>query len=259
MSLPGKPVDCDRARQWVFAWRPRRDALAGNILITLAVAAAFGMFVSFVHIRVAPAQPWAARKASVIHVTGDTDGRALRLKARESGPFPSRFEPAQWHQAKSIEQSAMEALAWKPPPYAPTLRELPEESPAPVRLPSMGAVVLPKPPPPASPVVPPKSRPVPVLAPLSGMAASVMPDELPVFEDVSLKSTGPEPWRFLVQLDAAGHVADCVSLAGGDAPGPPALVDWLRRVAFQPDPRQSSRWIGVSLSFINQVDGADPE
>ena len=67
-----------------------------------------------------------------------------------------------------------------------------------------------------------------------------------------------EPWHFLVRLDAAGNVMDCVSLAG-EAEGDAAPLEaWLRRVSFNPEPKKPSRWIAVGVGFTNQAaDGSD--
>ncbi len=85
-----------------------------------------------------------------------------------------------------------------------------------------------------------------------------MPRELPPFDGAVDATMTAEPWRFLVRLDAAGNVQDCVSLAGGDEAGPSPLEDWLRRVPFNPEPAKPSRWIAVGVGFTNQpADGPD--
>jgi hypothetical protein len=62
-----------------------------------------------------------------------------------------------------------------------------------------------------------------------------------------------EPWRFLLRLNAAGSVIDCVSLSGGEVAGAAALDDWLRGVSFPPEPAAPDRWIAVGLGFSNQA------
>jgi hypothetical protein len=99
---------------------------------------------------------------------------------------------------------------------------------------------------------------VPSLYPLSGITPAEMPQELPPFDGPVNPAMAAESWRFLLRLNAAGGVLDCVSLSGGDEAGASALEDWLRRVSFQPEPAKPTRWIAVGVGFSNQpADGSD--
>jgi hypothetical protein len=99
---------------------------------------------------------------------------------------------------------------------------------------------------------------VPALYPLSGITPAEMPKELPPFDGEVAPAMAAEPWRFLLRLDTAGRVLDCISLVGGDEPGKTALEAWLRRVSFQPDRARATRWIALGLGFSNQpADGSD--
>lgn len=247
------------APEWVFPWRPLGESRFPKWFATLLVGAAFAFFVTSVRIHVTPPTPWAARKASVIQVTDDAESRALTLRAREGGPFPSRFEPSEWEGDAALEQAAFEATRWSPPPYVPVLRDLPKETPPPMSLAAKGEPVLPKrrPEPVAAPVSV-NLKLAPVLVPLSGITAAAMPGKLPPFDGAVDATMTAEPWRFLVRLDAAGNVQYCISLAGGDEAGPSPLEDWLRRVLFKPEPAKPARWIAVGVGFANQpADGTD--
>lgn len=245
------------APAWVFPWRGLRESSFPKIAAILLCGGAFALFLTSVRIRVTAPVPWAARKAAVIQVLDDADGRALTLRAREGGPFPSRFEPAAWELAAAIQQAAWQAARWRPPPYLPALRELPEEQSSP-RLSTPGRSVLPVRQPMAEPaVVMGKRALVPVLYPLSGITAAGMPASPPAFDGQVDPVMAAEPWRFLLRLDAGGSVLDCVSLSGGES-GKPALESWLRRVSFQTQSSEPTRWIAVGVGFANQpADGTD--
>ena len=249
------------APAWVFSWRPRRESSLHQGWALLLVGGGFALCLTSLHVRVAPPSPWAARKASVIQVADDAQGRALTLQAREGGPFPSRFDPAAWKGTAALEQTVLDAARWTPPPYLPVLRNLTGELfPSTLRLAAMGVPVLPGPT--RLPGVAPSSvklKLAPVLDPLSGIPAAAMPRELPPFEGVVDATMTAESWRFLLCLDAAGNVRECISLAGGNEAEPSPLQAWLRRVIFQPDPEQPSRWIAVGVNFTNQpADGPLP-
>lgn len=258
----GKRVSIRHKRKeaptWVFSWRPLGESLVPRLLALGLVSVGFVFLMGSVRIRVIAPTPWATHKASVIHVGDDADSRALTLRAREGGPFPSRFEPSEWEGAVAIEQAAFAAARWSPPPYTPKLRELPEDTVIAPPLAAKGVPVLPKraAPLPAAPMAE-NLRLKPVLYPLSGIDLAALPQDLPPFEGEVDETMATETWRFLAKLNASGHVTECVSLAGGDEAGPPPLVKWLRSLTFKPDPAPS-RWISVGVGFtIQPQDGPD--
>ena len=199
-----------------------------------------------------PLVPWATHKASVIQVTDDADGRALTLRAREGGPFPSRFDPSAWDGAAVLEQAAFEVARWRPPLRVPNLRALPERVNPPVKLAVQRESTLPP--------INPESRRAPVfgklkLAPvlslLSGNFSTIIPIDLPLFEQAVDAKLTDESWRFLLRLDAAGNVQDCISLGGSDEAGSSSLDAWLRHVTFNSESSKSPRWIAVGVGFTN--------
>lgn len=240
------------APEWVFPWRMFRDAWLPKASAWLLVAGGFVILLTFFRIRVVPPVPWASDKASVIHVTNDEDGRVLKIRAREGGPFPSRFDPAEWPEAAAAEQKLLTS-AGTSAPLAPALRRLAcDKPPEPPLLSSAGDPVLPKR---RSTIEPPPSsaglRATPLLHPLSGITPKAMPAELPVFDGPVDPAMKAGLWRFLLHLDAAGNVLECVSLAGGDEPGLTSISTWLRRISFGRDAKKTSRWIALGLSFAN--------
>jgi len=242
----------------VFVWRRPRTALLEYALATLAVGVVFLFVLTSVHIGVAPPKPWATHKAAVIQVADDAEGRDLTMRAQAGGPFPSRFDPGVWEGASAIEQTAMEVTR-RTPPYVPVLHHLPTAVTPPLALAAKGEATLPK----LGPEAPdtPRSvrlRLVPTLYPLSARSTAALPRELPQFVRAVDATLAAESWRFLVRLDSAGNVLDCVSLAGGDEAAAMPLETWLRRVSFNPEPASPCRWIAVGVGFTNQpADGPD--
>ena len=247
------------APDWVFPWRPLGMSPLPKWLAVLLVGGAFAFFLTSVRVRVSPPTPWAPRKASVIHVTDDAVGRALTLRAREGGPFPSRFEPSEWEGGAAMVQTAFESARSPSPSYVPALRDLPVGAAPAMCLAAKGEPVWPKHRSAArAPQVSAKLKLAPVLYPRSGISAASMPQVLPPFDSLVDEKITAETWHILVRLDAAGNVQDCVSLAGAAGADPSPLEDWLRRVSFNPEPSKPSRWIAVGLGFTNQpIDGTD--
>ena len=249
------------APEWVFSWRrPGNPALA-KWLAVLVTGGVFALLLTGVQIRVSSPVKWAAPKATVIYVGDDAEGRALTLRAREGGPFPSRFLPSEWEGTAALEQEVLAAARWTPPPYVPVLREFPDEASRSHAARSQRRAGPPKTPTPLrpKPTAPVKLTLAPVISPLSGIRHEEIPRNLPPFDAPVDAAMTTETWRFLVRLDAAGHVWDCVSLAGGDEAGPSPMETWLRRVTFNPAPGNPSRWIAVAVGFSNQptTDGTD--
>ncbi len=248
------------APEWVFLWRQPGNPLLAKWIAVLVTGGLFALLLTSVRIQVIPPVAWATSKASVIYVTDDAEGRSLALRAREGGPFPSRFQPSAWEGAAALEQALMEAASWNAPPYVPALRDFPAQGPAPVPLAVTGQPVLPKRlSAPAAVAAAVKLKPAPMIYPLSGIGFEDVPRDLPPILGALDPAITAETWRFLVRLDSAGHVWDCVSLAGGDLAAPVIMEAWLRRVTFHPDADNPSRWIAVGVGFTNQpaTDGPD--
>ncbi len=249
------------APQWVFPWRGARQSFlpkAAAFFITLGV---FALMFAFVRIGIVAPSPWAPRQATVFRTLDDAEGRALAQRAREGGPFPSRFQPSEIDWLGGLESQALAAAGWQPPRYEPQLRGLPAIEPPAPRLSTPGRPVLPKRPPPDFAPVTGKFRPTPALHPLAGVEGGDMPRSLPEFVGEVPPAMLAEPWRFLLRLDAGGRVHEVVPLAGGgDEIGVSALIDWLRGIDFPLDDRDDGRWIAVGLSFGNRpVNGTDAD
>jgi hypothetical protein len=248
------------APEWVFNWRRVGKPALAKWLAVFVTAGVFALLATAIRIRVSTPVSWATPKATVIQVGDDAIGRALTQRAREEGPFPSRFLPSRWSGCEVLEAAVLDASRWTPPRYVPALRELPEEAPQPPRLATRGEPVLPKRRLSSARVpMPVPLVPAPVIYPISGIQPEDVPTDLPPLDGPVDATLTAETWRFLVRLDASGHVRDCVSMAGGDESGPSPMEKWLRRVTFNPEPGKPARWIAVGVGFTNQPanDGTD--
>jgi hypothetical protein len=249
----------------IFRWRGTGQPLVPKLL---AVAIAVGVFMLLMSVRVNLKAPekTISQKASIIHLGDDLESRALSLRAREGGPFPSDFKVSDWDGLAEIEGAALDAVRFRPRAYEPVLEDLPSANRLkPHEFAAKAQAFFPKRTAPAI-ITPPEISnvtPTPVLYPLAGSPAGAIPVELPPFVGVADVATGSDSarfpqWRFILRLNSSGSVIDCVSLDKGGQPGVPALEAWLRRVQFKPEPAKSSRWIALGVGFTNQpADGPD--
>ncbi len=240
--------------EWIFRWRGSRQPLFPRLFALALVGGAFAFLITTVKIRVEAPLKSSPRKASVIYLTDDGQGRALTLRAQEGGPFPSRFVLSQWAGLAELEASAMEDTRFQPPPYVPQMQDLPaERAVPPLELAARGVSFFPERTAPAA-VIPDlgKSQVMPVLYPLSGITAEDLPGKLPPFPAVVDAAMSSASWRFLVRLNPDGGVAECVSLEKGGEAGASELEMWLHQTQFRPEPETPFRWISVGVGFTNQ-------
>ncbi len=246
--------------EWVFPWRGRKRTFFSMLVASVMVGVAFVGMLGAVHVRVISPKPMAPRKASLIYLADDAQGRVLALQAQEGGPFPSRFEPSHWEGMAAVEAEAMAATR-QAKPYVPRLRDLPKEKRSvPMELAAKGEPVFPK----RQSVAraapdPAKMRLVPTIYPLSGIPVEAIPAELPPFTGALDSAMTAASWRFLVRLNAQGGVAECVSLEKGGEAGALELETWLHGIQFLTTSEKAFRWIAVGIGFSNQpaADGPD--
>lgn len=244
----------------VFSWRGRKRSYFPTLLAILLVAACFMILLGTVRVKLVSPAMMAPRKASLIYLTDDSQGRALALQAQEGGPFPSRFEPAQWEGMTALESQVFAASQRPLKPYTASLRDLPDENLIPpTELTAKGEPVFPK-----HLLVPravPDStnlKPAPTLYPLSGISPEAIPSPLPPFSASVDGEMGLATWRFLIRLNSDGGVVDCVSLEKGGETGGLELETWLRGIQFLTVSKKPFRWIAVGIGFSNQpTDGPD--
>lgn len=241
-----------RTSDWIFAWRPLGAPLLPKFLALAFSAAAFTLLITSVRIQLARPEKISPRKSSLIYLGDDAQSRALALRAREGGPYPSRFDPANWPGFADTLRLAMDSASYRPPAYQPSLEDLPEENLAPpLRLAPHGKAFFPEraPADAPSPAVAAAPSLVPRLYPLS--AGIALPDSLPAFTapmDAVMTSAN---WRFLICLSPAGTVTRCVSLEKGGEAAADSLVAWLRQVPFPPAATHKDRWISLAILFTH--------
>ena len=257
-----KPQSLAGIPEWFFRWRPLGSPLFPKLIALVLVGGCFVFLVTSVRIRVTPPEKVSPRRASVIYLGSDLQGRALSLKAQEGGPFPSRFDLSQWGGLGELERAAMEAIRFQVPAYQPKIEAMPPVNEIkPLSLAPRGERFFPARP--QAPEVPLEVTPLklaPVLYPLSGISGDALPADLPVFEPLVDPEMASGTSRFLLRLNAQGGVAECVSLEKGGGNGAQELEKWLHRIRFKPDSGSISRWIAVGIGFTNQpADGTDAQ
>jgi hypothetical protein len=111
--------------EWLFEWRGTRLSRFPGLFATAIVAGAF-TFLLPLKVSLTELAKTAPKRASVIYLRDDAQGRALTLRAQEGGPFPSRFQPESWEGLKLLETAGMETARLQTPPYVPQLQDLPK-------------------------------------------------------------------------------------------------------------------------------------
>lgn len=241
----------------LFDWRDGHGTAFKWVLPIMTAIVAFAFLLGFVRVRVATPQFKMASKASCIQLPATGVGVAWAMRAREGGPWLSRYEPDAWSGYAAMQDELLQATRIPPQPYAPALRPLPPEAPPGLQpLAAKGEPVLPQRMP--AVVVPPNLagwRLAPVLLPLSTVGSAGLPQTLPPFSgEIDAAMAGTE-WRFLLRLNPAGEVAECVAL--NKAAGAGLLENWLRGIRFDPK-LAADGWLAVGIGFINQpVHGTD--
>ncbi len=237
----------------VFRWRMGTNPIFPGVVALVVVGLGFAFLITSVRIQVAVPEVVSLRKASVIYLQDDPQGRALSLRAQEGGPFPSRFEPAQWEGLEGLEVAARAAAQVPREPYVPALVDLPAENRIkPMPLANKGVRVFPSHPITPRPIIElAQSKITPTLYPLSGISQHELPEVLPNFETPVTAAMSSASWRFLIRLTAAGVVAECVSLEKGGESGAADLEAWLHRISFTPAPEKPVRWIALGIGFTN--------
>jgi hypothetical protein len=251
------------SREWIFPWNPPSGPLAPKGLAVGIATLLFAYFLFGLRIQVAaPPTQGIQRKAAVLLLPERLDGIEWGLKAREGGPFPTRFDPSTWPDLIALEQAAW-PLASRPRASSPAeLRRFPAEPPAPPLLAPKGERVLPdrfRPAPP--PRTQPAPVPAPVLFPLAGIRQENLPARLPAFTPKTPDPGPARPWRFLLRLGRVGQVTDCISLTE-DSPFAREIEAWLRQLRFpHTEAGAESEWIVLGIEFINppaSTDGTEP-
>jgi hypothetical protein len=243
-----RPVGVAGGSEWVFRWKPRGSPWVPKVLAVGIVSVGFALLLK-VKIQVVNPVRESSATASVMILRNDALGRALAQRAVEGGPFPSSFDLSQWEGMAALEAEASAALKVQARPHTAELLPLEETVLLrPLELAAKGKSFFP--PNVAEAEEPPMAgigRVQPLLFPLSGGSRDDLPKDLPPFDSGS----EAEDWRFLLRLNAAGEVTECISLESAGKPAPEALERWVRQLAFRPAANQKSRWFGVDVVVTN--------
>lgn len=250
------------APQWIYDWRKSGRYLMRSSLAILIAAGLFAFFLIVVRVRVVRPMTWAAPQASLIHVDDSVSGRMLAQRAREDGPFPSRFLPSDWDAARVLEGKLDEVTRSAPELYVPALRGFSDVVSERAGLALRGEPVLPTRP--LALMQQPEVRKlvmVPQLSPISGFGINELPSELPDLKIEVGDAMASQSWYFLIRLDARGRVRDCVPMAAGAALQPTVIERWLRHIVFRESPEVAERWVALGVGFKNQAlnDGTKPD
>jgi hypothetical protein len=244
----------------IFSWRKVEPPVIPRLLALGIGAALVGFLIGAVRIQVLAPEKISMRQASLIYLRDDAEGRAWTLLAQEGGPFPARFEPHQWQGLAELENTALDAVRFKPRPYLPAMQDLPRPNQLDsLNLAAKGEVMLPQRR--AAPLPIPdliELKLAPVIGALSGISPAETPRDLPAFEPTVTAEMAAVSWRFILELDPSGTVIECIPLAKANAADVTVLENWLSRISFPPHKGPSSRWIAVQIAFTNQpLDGTE--
>lgn len=246
----------------IFQWRKPRASSIGKLGILAVAAGVLIVPLSFVNIDLAMQPVQESRSAEVMMLSPGSDPMQWLEVARDLGPFPTRFEPAEWADSKAaVDDVIHHARNLSISRHQPQLLEFPKNEALPiVPLVVKGSSVLPR-------VATPEFTTIdtgrvtttPVLYPLS-IDRDQMPTNRPPFGREVSSEMAYQPLRFLLEVTPDGIVRSAVALNGHNAPGRESLVDWIQSHRFPAMDLPGARWIAVAITFQNQsTDGVvDP-
>ena len=239
--------------QWVFPWWRRTSRLRPMLLPVALAVLGFICLLGVLRVKVGSPQFEMERTGSLVYLPSDGDGLAWAIRARESGPELSRYEPGAWSGFAELERQVAEVTSVRLPAREVKLVELPTAAPnRTVDLAAKGEPVLPA----RVAVAPPAPqawRLVPALEPLAPLGGAAMPESLPeLAEQIDPKMAEVE-WRFLLRLGPAGGVDVCLPLTQ-NADGAGLLQAWLRKIKFDPKLAVDGGWFAVAVRFNNQTE-----
>ncbi len=238
----------------LFDWRDRRTPLTGMLRALAVATVVFVLPWMALRLQVAAPPVDESRRASMMLLAPGNDPLQWSELARERGPAPSRFDPAEWSASREMMDTILaRAAARAIPAHETEFEDFPDEPPpAGVSMVMKGSRHLP---PVAAPVFkavePTEVRSRPVLHPLSGNAERP-PERSPEFHGEVTPEMASHPWRFLLQVGADGEVRHAVALTGHNTPGRSELTDWLRAHRFAAYDGDGGRWVAMAVTFHNQ-------
>jgi len=238
----------------IFEWRKPRARRFGKLGM---LAFAVGIFIfplSMIRINLGKPPIQETHAASLMLLTPENDPMYWLGMARDLGPFPTRFDPADWEASRLRVADVLDGVRNRSiPPHQPRYLDFPSEaSPPSIPLVVKGSRILPVVEPPEfKPMQAVRVRPAPSLYPLSVDAAE-LPETRPPFRVEVTPEMAAQAWRFLLQISPDGAVLHAVALIGQNAPGRTDLIDWLQAHRFPAKEQPHDRWVAVAVTFQNQ-------
>lgn len=251
------------APKWIYPWRDKGSFSYGMWFALLCTSGFFALGITFIRVRMPVMATWSAPQASVMYVhDDDAVGSWLIQKAREEGPYPSRFDPMDWDGGIAMERVLMQSVRQDLTSYSPSLKQLPEEKPKLAKVAVYGEPQLPKRVLRVGEVeASVMMEMVPSLFPISGIREDELPKNLPHIQGKLDSAVALENWRFILRLDERGRVMDCMSMAGRVEVQLSPIQEWLKSLKYGPNADGGERWIAVGVGFKNEIlsDESDPE
>lgn len=240
----------------LFNWRNSESHIGFKVIAIIMVAMIFAILFGMVDVNLKPPVTPSFESATVLQFADDDLGRAWRLRAEESGPFPGRLEIDRTGRLTDIDQAIMSSGVSGWSDYEVSMHEFQADVGVPAGLlaekgkryfPSR-VIVPDEALDPSVPMADATRR--AVLTPFERQSLEWMPDEVPEFEiPVNGADLISATWRFLLRLRPDGSVSDCVSLSGSDEPGLEETTKWLTGLRFKPS--DGERWLGLRVEFLN--------
>lgn len=252
---PTKTAFAGRGDGLIFDWEIHRTPRFAKLAMLALAVIVFVLPLMVVRIRVGAPPVQEAHSAGMMMLAPGNDPMHWLEAARDLGPFPSRFDPADWQPSASLVEDVLAGVrARSLPGHEPQFQDLPGDGPPPsVPLVSKGARHLPSVGlPEFKPMDAMRVRPAPVLYPLSEGAVN-LPDAGPRFHVEVTPEMAFQPWRFLLQIAPDGTVLSAVALIGHNTPGRAQLTAWLQGHRFPPHDDAHDRWVAVAVTFRNQI------
>lgn len=249
--------------EWIYDWKHPSRSLLHSWTALVVVAAAFAVLLVVVRVSIDEPVERAAPGALRLHLGSDEIGRTLTQRARAKGPFPAKFDAANWEGFEPLRALLRQSIEVELTPHQPRLLAFPEPPASPPLLARRGEPVLPERPLDVTgPVADGNWRMVPVISVVDGITAGELPAALPDWKGEVAAELVSGQWRYLMELDDQGRVRQCVAMGGGGTVQSPQLATWLRSLVFRITPREEGRrWVAIAVAFENRSfdHGTDPE
>ncbi|HEX5789799.1 MAG TPA: hypothetical protein VFY13_01545 [Luteolibacter sp.] len=255
------PRDMDKTRStytrsdWIFDWKLSAGSTLNSWLAIAVVSGLFVLLTLSLRVSIAEPVPGVVAQADILQLGQGRMGRLLGMEAKAKGPFPSRYDPTGPELAQELSQALAASTQTRVQSHVAQLTPLPETGQEVLRLAARGEPILPQRPLPAASAPAPRQPSLtPHLRALSGLNAQELPAQVPLWDKLPDERLAAKQWRFMVSIDRAGRVLECIAMEGGADPGAESIRKWLSGITFRnQDLTRDQRWIAVAVDFENQT------